>query len=266
MSPDRNLLAAIEESTPGAYYATNHDRLVFINTSTGARISTLSDYFGEWNMGSWSADSSRFLYMYHTFDGSGLENGKTSQYTAYSNLTSASPTATAMSATYMGQKADNIPIFTKSGNLLSLSHRELYNGQTGALIADRSADVPEWDAHIFGIDGGGDIYFANRDKSNFRRFIEFRSPYSCVNNPVRLGDTASYYSMIYDAYSSASGDDSIKMQVMDLRENLDLHRNISVTLKGGYGCDYSSRPGYTTIHGDLIVSGGTVIVEYIKIN
>lgn len=69
-------------------------------------------------------------------------------------------------------KEENGCLYTKSGNLLSLTYRELYNGQTGVLIADRSSDVPLITEAMFGFDNNGDIYFADLNGSNFRKFVE----------------------------------------------------------------------------------------------
>jgi hypothetical protein len=55
------------------------------------------------------------------------------------------------------------------------------------------------------------------------------------------------------------------MQAVDFTENIDLQRNISVHLLGGYGCNYSANPGFSTIHGDLIVSSGTITIENVVI-
>jgi hypothetical protein len=41
--------------------------------------------------------------------------------------------------------------------------------------------------------------------------------------------------------------------------------NKTVTLKGGYGCGFSSNPGYTRVKGSLTISSGKVTVENIKI-
>jgi hypothetical protein len=82
---------------------------------------------------------------------------------------------------------------------------------------------------------------------------------------VQLVGNASYYIRTQAAYNSAPDGDTVKIQVADLNENLDLYRNISVHLRGGYGCDFILRPGFTTIRGDLLISGGTVTVENIII-
>jgi hypothetical protein len=265
LSPDRNIIGAIEEKQGSDYHTTNYDRIVLIDAATGNRIYTAQEYLGEWNFMGWKPDSRGFIYYYHIFNVlGGVYQNKTPKYAAYDNVSINPPTITDLSGTYMGQKEENIAFYTKSGNLLSVSYRELYNGQTGALIADRSFDVPDMTNTIFGIDGTGDIYFANRDRTNFRRFIEFGGGSTCGNQPIKVG-TSSYYTMILDAYNSATDHATIQLQTSDFLENIDLQRNISVNLNGGYACDYMSRSGVSTIHGDLMISGGTVTVDNVII-
>jgi hypothetical protein len=263
LSPDRNTIAAIEETHDADYYTTNYDNVVVIDANTGVRISTNSQLLGEWNAIFWKPDSSRFLYYHHIFNVSGgVYQGKTPQYTVYSNLTSASPTAIDLSGSYMGQKEENICLYTKSGNLLSLSYQELYNGQTGTLIGARP-DVPAMDSMMVGSDGAGDLYFADLNKANFRRFIELGA--SSCGTPVQVG--ASPYTMIIDAYNSTatSSGDIVQMQASDFIENLNLQRNIATHLQGGFNCTYSSQTGFSTIHGDLMISNGTVTIDNVAI-
>ena len=42
---------------------------------------------------------------------------------------------------------------------------------------------------------------------------------------------------------------------------LSTSQDVSITLSGGYGCDYSMNPGFTTVHGTLTISQGTVIID-----
>ncbi len=79
------------------------------------------------------------------------------------------------------------------------------------------------------------------------------------NLPVKL--LSQYYTSILGAYSAAVDGDIILMQEYPFAETLVLDRNVSVTLKGGYDCNYTSNPGFVTISGPLTVSGGTVAVE-----
>ena len=71
----------------------------------------------------------------------------------------------------------------------------------------------------------------------------------------------SAYSSIQAAYNAASSGDVIQAQAITFVENVTINRNISVTLKGGYTCDYSSYSGNTTIIKGQVQSlsgGGTV--------
>jgi hypothetical protein len=43
--------------------------------------------------------------------------------------------------------------------------------------------------------------------------------------------------------------------------NLLLDKNKTVTLEGGYVCDFSSNPGYTIIRDKLTITAGKAIVE-----
>jgi hypothetical protein len=44
-------------------------------------------------------------------------------------------------------------------------------------------------------------------------------------------------------------------------ENIDFNLPISVTLEGGYNCDYSGITGTTIINGNMTVSDGTVTIQ-----
>ena len=56
------------------------------------------------------------------------------------------------------------------------------------------------------------------------------------------------------------------MEAVSFNENLSLSRNVAITLKGGYDCSFSANPGFTTVHGNMTISGpGTVTVENVVI-
>ena len=171
LSPDRNIIAAIEFRQQCLdYYTCYYSRVVLINANDGNRLSTMPEYLGEWNNLSWSHDSSRFIYYYHTFTGQTEVPG----YMVFEQLTSNPPQTIDLTNSDLGQQDDNVVIYTKSGNLLSLMYQKLYRGQTGTLISNRS-DVPSITNSLFGSNERGEIYFANGDKTNFRRFIEAAS-------------------------------------------------------------------------------------------
>jgi len=172
MSPDREKIVIGEEREEGDDYHTGHyERLVLMNTDGTDRSVLKSEYLGDWNNLSWKPDSSGFLYFHHLFDVvNGIYQGTIYQH----EIIDIDGSKINLSGSDLANKGQNACFFTKSGNLLSLSYSELYNGQTGTLIAYRE-DVPLWTDEMFGFDGAGDIYFAKLDKSNFRRFIENKS-------------------------------------------------------------------------------------------
>jgi hypothetical protein len=84
----------------------------------------------------------------------------------------------------------------------------------------------------------------------------------CPNNAVSIGGVAPYYSTIQSAYNTADNGQAVMIQAMEFNENLNLDRDVVVTLKGGYECGFASNPGLTTITGSMTIGGnGTVTVE-----
>jgi len=134
--------------------------------SDGTRYSvTLAEYTGEWNLLSWKPDSTGYFYYYHTFSGS-----ETIPEYALFDVSDPLLPGTTFLSNGDWSKEDNICFYTASDNLLSLTFKKLYNGKTGDLI--KAVNIPTFGKAMFGFNGNGDIYFANLDKTNFRRFNE----------------------------------------------------------------------------------------------
>ena len=186
LSPDRNKIIVVEEIQVGASYRTGHyARLVLMNTDGTNRTIIKGEYLGDWNALSWRADSARVFYYYHTFIVvGGVYQGES---TKYASIDIPGGTETDLSSSDVGGKETNFCLFTKSGNLLSMMYHELYNGQTGSLIAVR-ADVPSMMGAMVGWDSAGEIYFADLDKTNFRRFIEDKAGDLNNDGPVDISD------------------------------------------------------------------------------
>lgn len=88
----------------------------------------------------------------------------------------------------------------------------------------------------------------------------------CGNYPARLGRTSPVnYLSIQAAYNAAADGDTVQGQEMEYIGSLNLDKAISVTLDGGYNCEYTDNPGMTTINGTLLIGAGTVTLKNIQI-
>ena len=74
-----------------------------------------------------------------------------------------------------------------------------------------------------------------------------------------------FESALQSGYDAAADNKKIEMQAATFIEDLDLARNISVMLQGGYECGYLSNPGWTTVHGRLTITDGSVTLENVRI-
>lgn len=83
--------------------------------------------------------------------------------------------------------------------------------------------------------------------------------------PVRIaGTTPVYYTTLQSAYDAAVEGDTIQTRTVVFSDNLNTNRNISITLQGGYNCNYSAVTGKTIFNGMMTVSDGVVTIgDYI---
>jgi hypothetical protein len=91
---------------------------------------------------------------------------------------------------------------------------------------------------------------------------------SCANKPTHIDGTSNYDYLIGEAYTTASGGQTIKMQTYQFSDALNLNQNKSVTLEGGYDCNYTANTGsYSTVYGYLTIGGsaGAVTIENILV-
>jgi M6 family metalloprotease-like protein len=81
-------------------------------------------------------------------------------------------------------------------------------------------------------------------------------------DPVRINDaTAVYYSSLQDAYDVAGEGDIIQSRDTVFTGSLNANRPISITLEGGYNCDYSAVTGSTNFNAEMTISDGVVMIE-----
>jgi hypothetical protein len=76
---------------------------------------------------------------------------------------------------------------------------------------------------------------------------------------VRIVDTP--YTTLSDAYLHAGDGSTLKARAITFDEDLDLGRDIDVTIQGGYDDDFQDSSGYTTQDGKLTVSTGALTVD-----
>lgn len=83
---------------------------------------------------------------------------------------------------------------------------------------------------------------------------------------VRNASTLATFASIQDAIEDpeAIDYDTIQLAATDFKEDILYNRDITLTLSGGYYCDFSDNPSNSSIN-SLIISDGTVFVENIII-
>ena len=87
---------------------------------------------------------------------------------------------------------------------------------------------------------------------------------ACPNQRVRIARaTPVYFPTLQDAYNAAVTGDIIQSQAFNFTESLTFNSNISVTLRGGFDCSYTSNPAVTTLKGAVALSNGAVSFEHI---
>ena len=87
---------------------------------------------------------------------------------------------------------------------------------------------------------------------------------ACSNTVKIVGNPASY-SSIQAAYNAASSGATIQSLAVSFSESPTFNRDISITIEGGYNCDYSEVIGSTAIVGDMTVSNGTVTIGGVEL-
>jgi hypothetical protein len=81
------------------------------------------------------------------------------------------------------------------------------------------------------------------------------------NNPYKVDSMTYSYSMIQDAYNNLPANKTLQMQALVFPGDLFLGQDKTVKLQGGYGCDFTSNPGYTIVSDKITVQLGKVIID-----
>jgi len=81
----------------------------------------------------------------------------------------------------------------------------------------------------------------------------------CQNLPVRNNGTPPEYHLTpQEAYDTEGGSTIIQSQSELFTENISMDLDKTLSLQGGYNCDYSMNTGFTIINGNIMISNGTV--------
>ncbi len=87
-------------------------------------------------------------------------------------------------------------------------------------------------------------------------------PQQCSSNPVRMsGSNPIYYLTLQTAYDAANDGDTLQSKALELAGDLNVNDPKSVTLRGGYDCNYVTDEGMTLLNGVLTITDGTLIIE-----
>ncbi len=87
-------------------------------------------------------------------------------------------------------------------------------------------------------------------------------PQQCSSNPVRMsGSNPVYYPTLQAAYDAANDGDTLQSKALELAGDLNVNAPKSVTLQGGYDCNYVTAEGMTLLNGVLTITDGTLIIE-----
>jgi hypothetical protein len=82
----------------------------------------------------------------------------------------------------------------------------------------------------------------------------------CGGYPISISEGI-FRSTMADGYTDVANNGTIKVQAQVISETLLLTRDVSAKLWGGYGCEFSSNTGWTTLNGSLTIRGGNINID-----
>ncbi|MFZ3136058.1 MAG: fibronectin type III domain-containing protein [Thermodesulfovibrionales bacterium] len=210
--------------------------------------------------------STTYYYRVRAYNAAG-DSGYTNEAyatTTYSYTPNApsNPIATAISSSQI-----NLSWQDNSNNETGFKiERKTGSGGTYTQIAIVSANVTTYSDT--GLSSGTTYYYRVRaynvvGNSNYSDEA-YATTSGCANLPVRIARaTPVYYSTLQAAYNAAENGDIIQSRDITFTENISVNRNISVTLQGGYDCNYTTNSGNISLLKGMIqtfVGGGTLTI------
>jgi len=91
------------------------------------------------------------------------------------------------------------------------------------------------------------------------------SDYCPLTLPVKIAGTSQYFFLLQTAYDSAVNMDLIKSHIATLTEDIYIDAAKTVTLEGGYECDYATSTGNTTVKGNMTISDGEATIMNLEL-
>jgi len=98
------------------------------------------------------------------------------------------------------------------------------------------------------------------DRAGYNEATKSQEYNICSGSHIRIAGKGDYLT-IQDAYNAAESGDIIQAQALAFAGNLTANKDISVTLDGGYTCDFSSNLFTTALQGVLTTSSGTLTIS-----
>lgn len=185
-------------------------------------------------------------------------NGIRYEYDEIGNLKSKTPTGNVFSIAATADNGGGISptgtVIITAGSSRTYSIFSLYGYQIGNVYVDNNSQ------------GAISSYTFSNITANHTINASFVLSSACASPPVRIPRaTPAYFSTLQAAYNAAVSGETIQAQTRIMVENFAANRPITVTLDGGYSCDYGSNPDKTIIKGMPRTSSGTVTMKNFRI-
>lgn len=84
-----------------------------------------------------------------------------------------------------------------------------------------------------------------------------------LNDTVRTSGQS--YGSLNSAYATISNDATVQTMATTFIEAVDLNRDVSITLLGGYDATFQNQTGFTAIEGALTISNGSCVIDRLEL-
>jgi PKD repeat protein len=132
-------------------------------------------------------------------------------------------------------------------------------------FGDSSTSTAQNPSHIYASHGTYTVSLtvSNANGSNTKTVTNCITVNACPHLVRIVRGTPVYFSSLQDAYNVATNGEVIQSTGTRFTENLQINRNITVTLDGGYDCQYATNSGMTSLKGMIQTTstGGTLTIK-----